>query len=249
MAETSDAQPEQTQQAEQKQAEQKSPEVKITRLEGATMAGVPAELPGPDQVGEVIGGMFSTAAEKIVAAGGTPGTGISVYDMDPGHPENGLSFTVGYLYTEGPVEGLQLTDLPATEAAVLAHRGSMQSIGQSWQALEQWIAESEEWVASGPSREVYLQSGEDVPMDEWVTHLQQPVQPTVVAEGEHLEEELEVSEQDPNGSADADTDEATGEAPAEGEDTADDSHDSEAEEQPSAENDAEDAPKVSEPGA
>ena len=245
MAETSDAQPEQTEQAEQKQAEQKSPEVKITRLEGATMAGVPAELAGPDQVGEVIGGMFSTAAEKIAAAGGTPGTGISVYDMDPEHPENGLSFTVGYLYAEGPVEGLQLADLPATEAAVLAHRGSMQSIGQSWRALEQWIAESGEWVASGPSREVYLQSGEDVPMDEWVTHLQQPVQPTVVAEAEHLEEELEVSEQDPNGSAKA----GSGEAPAEGEDTADDSHDSEAEQRAGAENDAEDAPKVSEPGA
>ena len=243
MAEKSDAQPEQTEQAEQKQAEQKSPEVKITRLEGATMAGVPAELSGPDQVGEVIGGMFSTAAEKIAAAGGTPGTGISVYDMDPEHPENGLSFTVGYLYAEGPVEGLQLADLPATEAAVLAHRGSMQSIGQSWQALEQWIAESGEWVASGPSREVYLQSGEDIPMDEWVTHLQQPVQPAVVAEGEHLEEdEVEVSAAYPN-------DAPSGEAPADGEDTADDSYDSEAEQEPGAENDAEDAPKVSEPGA
>ncbi|WOO96946.1 GyrI-like domain-containing protein [Micrococcus terreus] len=243
MAEKSDAQPEQTEQAEQKQAEQKSPEVKITRLEGATMAGVPAELSGPDQVGEVIGGMFSTAAEKIAAAGGTPGTGISVYDMDPEHPENGLSFTVGYLYAEGPVEGLQLADLPATEAAVLAHRGSMQSIGQSWQALEQWIAESGEWVASGPSREVYLQSGEDIPMDEWVTHLQQPVQPAVVAEGEHLEEdEVEVSAVDPN-------DAPSGDGPADGEDTADDSYDSEAEQEPGAENDAEDAPKVSEPGA
>ena len=243
MAEKSDAQPEQTEQAEQKQAEQKSPEVKITRLEGATMAGVPAELSGPDQVGEVIGGMFSTAAEKIAAAGGTPGTGISVYDMDPEHPENGLSFTVGYLYAEGPGEGLQRADLPATEAAVLAHRGSMQSIGQSWQALEQWIAESGEWVASGPSREVYLQSGEDIPMDEWVTHLQQPVQPAVVAEGEHLEEdEVEVSAVDPN-------DAPSGDGPADGEDTADDSYDSEAEQEPGAENDAEDAPKVSEPGA
>lgn len=260
MAEKSEQKTEQT---SEQGSEQKSPDVKVIRIEGATMAGVTAEFAGPDQVGTAVSEMFATAGEKIAAAGGTPGTGISVYDMDPEHPEDGVTFTVGHLYEDGPVEGLQLVDLPTTEAAVLAHHGSMDTIGESWQALEAWVEEQEEWVASGPSREVYLQAGVDLPQEEWVTHLQQPVQPAVVAEGEHRQEDaMEVSDPDPNAAgagASDDGEETTADTDEKGqadegerqssEPTADDSHDSEAEEQPGAENDAEDAPKVSEPGA
>lgn len=202
--------------------------VSITRLEGDTMAGVRAELSGPDGVGAVIGEMFATAAEKIAAAGGTPGTAISLYDMDPEHPENGLVFVVGNLFDEGPVDGLQLVDLPATQAAVVEYRGSMASIGQSWRALEEWLAGQEQWVASGPSRELYVNADPSVPQEEWVTVLQQPVKPRVAAEGEHLQED---------------------EPELTGEETADDSSTSEAEEGAGAENDAEDAPKTAEPGA
>ena len=70
----------------------------------------------------------------------------------------------------GPVEGLQLVQLPALEqVAALVHRGSMDDCLASYENLLRWISEHGLRTA-GYSREIYIDCPEDV--SQWVTELQ-----------------------------------------------------------------------------
>jgi effector-binding domain-containing protein len=60
-----------------------------------------------------------------------------------------------------------------TTAAVTTHHGAPDTIDQSWHSLMDWTR-AEGYELSGVCREVYL-SPDDVPMEDWVTELQQPV--------------------------------------------------------------------------
>ena len=76
----------------------------------------------------------------------------------------------------GQVDGrpFEVVELPAVEqAAVLAHRGAPDTIGTAWMALSDWMSR-EGWAPAGPCREMYL-SGDEVPMEEWLTELHYPI--------------------------------------------------------------------------
>ena len=71
----------------------------------------------------------------------------------------------------GNLNGLEILDLPATPAATLVHRGPIDQVLASWQALAHWLDDNNRRAAE-PARELYLDTPED-PAG-WVTDLQQP---------------------------------------------------------------------------
>lgn len=72
------------------------------------------------------------------------------------------------------IPGYEVESLPAAERAVaVVHHGAMESIGDTWQALMQYLGAAG-LSPSGRCREVYLAAPEG-DEDAWVTELQQPV--------------------------------------------------------------------------
>ncbi|WP_308467014.1 MerR family transcriptional regulator [Rathayibacter soli] len=69
--------------------------------------------------------------------------------------------------------GARMVNLPEVRAATILHRGPMDDVMQTVQALAQWV-DANEYRSTGFAREVYLES----PMDNvsaWVTELQNPL--------------------------------------------------------------------------
>ncbi|MGZ0146782.1 MerR family transcriptional regulator [Kribbella sp. WER1] len=71
----------------------------------------------------------------------------------------------------GNLNGLEVIDLPAMQAATLVHHGPIEQILPSWQALARWLEDNGRRAAE-PARELYLETSENP--DDWVTELQQP---------------------------------------------------------------------------
>ncbi|GAA1614854.1 MULTISPECIES: MerR family transcriptional regulator [Kribbella] len=71
----------------------------------------------------------------------------------------------------GNLNGLEAVDLPAMQAATLVHRGPIDQVLPSWQALARWLEDNGRRAAE-PARELYLDTPENP--DDWVTELQQP---------------------------------------------------------------------------
>ena len=122
-----------------------------------------------DQVGPRVGPMFEELVAKVVAAG-----------KQPTHP--------GYAWYAGRDGGLDLgtgfeiPDVPGTVAGRLeavpravttVYRGSMEHIGEAWQALAAYV-QQQGLEFAGPCREFYLHT-DPHDADTWVTELQQPV--------------------------------------------------------------------------
>ena len=133
----------------------------------AARSAVVAEQP---EVPGVVGPLFDSVAAILVPAGVPGGVPVAEYDMG----EDGLRITAGFAHS-GPVpDGAEAVDLPAVPAAVCGvHLGSMEHIGESWQAVHAEII-ARGFTLSGPCREVYLRS-ESTDQADWVTELQQPV--------------------------------------------------------------------------
>ena len=133
----------------------------------AARSAVVSEQP---EVPGVVGPLFDAVA-TLLSTSGTPG-GVPVAEYDMG--EDGLRITAGFAHT-GPVpDGAEAVELPAvTEAVCGVHLGSMERIGESWQAVHAEII-ARGLTLSGPCREVYLRS-ESADQADWVTELQQPV--------------------------------------------------------------------------
>ncbi len=126
---------------------------------------------GEDQsIGEVVGPLFGTVAQRLSAAGACAQTGVAVYEST----DEGMSTLVAYDYSGSEVDGVQLVDLPAAEQAVCAvHLGATDGIGDAWMNLHSWLL-GRGYRPSAPGREIYLEAGGD-DQSGWVTELQQPV--------------------------------------------------------------------------
>lgn len=148
-----------------------SPPMALRQLEAKVLAGTTRDLNNPDRIGPVVREMFQDALGHFIQAGVTPGVGISLYDDTSGP---GIHFTVGFIHEGGPIEGLQLIDLPGTDALVMEHHGSMAKIGQSWQILHDDLA-ARRLEAAGAGRELYVRMDPPDDQSEWVTEIQQPV--------------------------------------------------------------------------
>ncbi|MGW6710297.1 MerR family transcriptional regulator [Streptomyces sp. NPDC054956] len=145
-----------------------------------------AELSGvagsyePQDISPVIGPLYDELCRRIDEAGVTPtAPGIAYYE-DAGDAERPGAVLVHAGLPVGPsvrAEDLggdvRIVVLPAVErAATVVHRGSMDSVLPTAQALAQWIDANGE-RSSGYARELTLACPED--RDQWVTELQEPL--------------------------------------------------------------------------
>jgi DNA-binding transcriptional MerR regulator len=142
-------------------------------LPGVRLAQVTGRVADVSELGMTIGPAFDRLLGGLAAAGVPPRTpSIAWYDGDT----EGTTWGVGVPTTleAVDVEGAEVADLPAVEQAVtVIHRGSVATIGDTWQALATQV-DATGLTAYGPCREVYLETPMD-DADAWVTELQQPV--------------------------------------------------------------------------
>ncbi|MET9853321.1 MerR family transcriptional regulator [Streptomyces sp. NPDC006450] len=145
----------------------------------AELSGVAASYEGQD-IGPVIGPLYDELCRRVEAAGVTPtAPGIAYYE-DAGDAERpGAVLVHAGLPVAASVRAedlggeVRIVVLPAVErAATVVHRGSMDSVLPTAQALAQWIDANGERSA-GYAREVALAVPED--RDQWVTELQEPL--------------------------------------------------------------------------
>ncbi|MCX5409110.1 MerR family transcriptional regulator [Streptomyces sp. NBC_00335] len=145
----------------------------------AELSGVAGSYEGQD-IGPVIGPLYDELCRLVEAAGVTPtAPGIAYYE-DAGDAERPGSVLVhaglpvaSSVRAEDLGGEVRIVVLPAVErAATVVHRGSMDSVLPTSQALAQWIDANGERSA-GYAREVSLACPED--RDQWVTELQEPL--------------------------------------------------------------------------
>jgi len=139
-----------------------------------------AELTGvansfePPSITPVITPMYQQLFEALQAAGVTPiGPGVAYYEpLEDGR----VTVHAGCPVPAGTVAaGFDVVDLPAIEqAATLIHRGRMDDVMPSVQALARWI-EANGYTSTGYNRELYLDYGMGDDPQQWVTELQEPV--------------------------------------------------------------------------
>ena len=124
---------------------------------------------------EVTSDDFDPMFDDIAAIiGGVPGaldTPVALYET----VEEGTRVTAGYVYKGEAREGFDIVEIPAADAAICGvHLGSMDRIGNSWQALHTDLL-ARGYVPSAACRELYVRSYPEDQTD-WVTELQQPVE-------------------------------------------------------------------------
>ncbi len=145
----------------------------------AELSGVAASYEGQD-IGPVIGPLYDELLSRVEAAGVTlTAPGVAYYEdagdaSRPGAVLVHAGVAVGANVRAEDLGGdVRIVVLPAVErAATVVHRGSMDSVLPTAQALAQWIDANGERSA-GYAREVSLACPED--RDQWVTELQEPL--------------------------------------------------------------------------
>ena len=134
----------------------------------AARTALVAEQP---EVAGVVGPLFDAVGEVLAAAGASLETPIAQYEMG----EDGMRIVAGYAVGQAVPDGVATVDLPAVPAAICGvHLGTMDRIGESWQAVHAEII-ARGFAPSGPCREVYVRAV-SADQSDWVTELQQPVE-------------------------------------------------------------------------
>ncbi|GAA3394423.1 MerR family transcriptional regulator [Cryptosporangium minutisporangium] len=124
------------------------------------------------EIGPAIQPLYQELCAHLDAAGIVPiGAGVSFFD---GTGEDGQPIRISAGMQVGaapdPSYGFEIVDLPAIPAAAtLVHRGAMDTVDASYQALAAWISDHG-YRMLGHSREVYLEFSED--HDKWVNEIQ-----------------------------------------------------------------------------
>jgi len=133
---------------------------------------------GPEHIGPAITPLYARLGELIGAASVTPtGPATAYYDASPDADDDAVTVHAGMPVPVGPspAYGFAVVDLPGIEAATIVHRGPMDDVMPSLQAIAEWI-ETHGYRPVGKHREVYLDYCADDPA-EGVTELQVPVVP------------------------------------------------------------------------
>ncbi|MFC7220324.1 MerR family transcriptional regulator [Streptomyces polyrhachis] len=154
-------------------------DVVVTSLPALRVAELSAVAPSfaPQEIGPVVGPLFGELCRRVEAAGvAVTGPGVARYEAvegdGPEDAEGAITVRAG-LPVASPAADLTLVDLPAVPlAATIIHRGSMDTVLPTAQALAHWIA-AHGYRPLGLAREVSLACPEDP--QEWVTELQQPI--------------------------------------------------------------------------
>ncbi|WP_443073484.1 GyrI-like domain-containing protein [Streptomyces sp. NBC_01429] len=143
--------------------------VRVAELTGTAMPFA------PEGIGPVIGPLYDELDRRLSAAGvAATGPGVAYYEVSPDAEDTAIVHA-GMTIAAEPRAGLDfaVVDLPEIEnAATIVHRGSVDEIMSSLQALARWI-EANGYRSTGHARELYLECPDD--RDQWVTELQEPV--------------------------------------------------------------------------
>ncbi|MFF7948950.1 MerR family transcriptional regulator [Streptomyces griseorubiginosus] len=128
----------------------------------------------PEDIGPVIGPLYDELFRRLDAAGITPtGPGIAYYE-DAAEGGGRISVHAAVQVSASLQDGtFRILDLPSLdEAATIVHRGSMDTVLPTAQALARWI-DANAYESTGYPREINLECPEN--RDDWVTELQTPV--------------------------------------------------------------------------
>jgi len=113
----------------------------------------------------------------LEAVGAKHGISAAYYEDENGTAEEGsIVLHAGFEIADQDVadsDSVKVVDLPVVEVASAVHRGSMDGINASWEALVKWIEDSGYRLA-GDCRELYHEWHEEDPARH-VTELQQPI--------------------------------------------------------------------------
>ena len=126
---------------------------------------------GPEDIGPVIQPHYPELMCRLKRAG-VPVTGYGIATYSPASGDEVL-VQAGVTVSVSPSASydFEVVDLPALpEAATIVHRGTMDDVDATYQAVAAWI-EANGYQQHGFAREVYLRYGEGDPAD-WITELQ-----------------------------------------------------------------------------
>jgi DNA-binding transcriptional MerR regulator len=142
-------------------------------LDAAHVAQLTTVVADTTEISQWMGPAYERLSETLAASGAPPRMpAISWYESDGAGLRIGAAFPTAL--DSPPKDGVEIADLPAVPKAVtVIHRGSMETIGDSWQALARHV-DDRGLQPVGVCREVYLETPMDDP-SAWVTELQQPV--------------------------------------------------------------------------
>ncbi|WP_125614727.1 MerR family transcriptional regulator [Specibacter cremeus] len=143
------------------------PAVRLAELSGVADSFEPASI------SPVIQPLYEQLFAELRTAGITPtGPGIAYYEAGT---EGSVRVHAGCPIPAHATGAFDVVDLPAVEqAATLIHRGPMDDVMPSVQALARWI-EANGYTSTGYNRELYLDYGMGADPQQWVTELQEPV--------------------------------------------------------------------------
>ncbi|MFD4866117.1 MerR family transcriptional regulator [Streptomyces sp. NPDC058412] len=145
-----------------------------------------AELTGtagsfdPQDIGPVIGPLYDELCRRVEEAGVVPaGPGTAYYEDAPGADSGSAVLVHAGLPVAASVRAeelggeVRIVTLPGVErAATVVHRGAMDGVLPTAQALARWI-DAHGHRSAGYARELTLSCPEDP--DQWVTELQEPL--------------------------------------------------------------------------
>lgn len=151
-------------------------DVQIKRVPAARVAemSVRAASFDPEDISPVMGPLFDQLIAQLEQAKIMPtGPGIAYYEDVP---DGGIMCHAAFPVADAVTASgeFAIVDLPGIEqAATLVHRGPMDDVMPTSQALARWI-EAHGYESAGYSRELYLNYAMGDP-DTWRTELQEPV--------------------------------------------------------------------------
>ncbi|MFD1718666.1 MerR family transcriptional regulator [Georgenia deserti] len=146
--------------------------VRVAEVTGTARTFAPADI------GPVLRPLFSDLTGRLAQAG-VPAVGPALAYYDDG-PRAGVAVHAALPVNAGPADpaaiDVDVVDLPAIpRAATVVHRGPMDRVIPTTQALAGWI-DVHGYRSAGYHREVYLSYGVGDP-SEWATELQEPIAP------------------------------------------------------------------------
>ncbi|KJE25272.1 putative transcriptional regulator [Frankia torreyi] len=130
----------------------------------------------PENIGPVVSDLFDDLVDRLARAGVRPTGPAVAYYTDATQGAGMISVHAALPVAAGTDShpDFALVDLPEVPAAAtLVHRGSMDEVVSSGQALAAWI-DAHGYRAVGYPRELYLACPPHAP-ERWVTELQEPI--------------------------------------------------------------------------
>jgi DNA-binding transcriptional MerR regulator len=141
----------------------------VPAMRVAAVSGLAAGF-GPEHIGPVIQPLYERLLGPVGAA--ALGPPLAFYS-DPPDGDGIVVHAAVPVAADASVDGCELLDLPAIEAATIVHRGPMANIVPTVHSLTTWI-DAHGYRSTGYSREVYHVYGSGDP-DTWRTEVQEPV--------------------------------------------------------------------------